>query len=162
MDLLKRPEGLPLVDLRAVTRDADRAFTRVSLLALGQRHLWIHAGVLCRLELGSRYQWLGGQYLPQVRDEEGDSAYAFRFDVVGAAVQAISDGVVTVAAWLAAEDSSRHNFCVPRVAPDLSSFPLIGGGDRKTSFTPEADERLWRALRGRRLEIDFGPVLGES
>lgn len=160
MDLLKRPEGLPLVDLRKVTRDSDRSFTRVSVVGLGQSYLWLQAGALCRLEMGSRYQWLGCRYVRHVRDEEGDAAYAFRFDVIGAKVEDISDGAVRVSAWMGAEYSSRYNFCVPSAMPDLKAFPRLAGGDRKAPFTSEADVKLWKMLRGCKLEIDFGPVLG--
>jgi len=164
----QRPAWLPELDLRAVTRNSDRAFTRISVLHNTYRHVWIRAGLLSRIELNpGKRQWLGAYYDHGIADESEDSAYAFQIDVVGLHIHMIHYGVTELHGWIAAESDDSVRFKVPRTVPDLETFEWCRRckgekSHRVTTYCPPVDLKLYERLRGAKLVVEFGPVIPED
>lgn len=164
----QRPAWLPELDFRALTRNSDRAFTRISVLHNTYRHVWIRAGLLTSLEMhASKRQWLGAHYDHGITDEEESSAYAFHIAVVGLHVDLIHYGVTQLRGWIAGGVEDAHRFKVPEVVPNLEAFKWCKGcqgTDRHqvTEYTPPPDLELYKRLRGAELLIEIGPVIPED
>lgn len=164
----QRPAWLPQLDLRALTRNSDRAFTRISVLHNTYRHVWIRAGLLTGLEIqASRRQWLGAFYDHGITDEGDDSAYAFHIAVVGLHVDVIHYGVTQLRGWIAAGAEDAERFKVPKTVPKLDAFEwcVRCTGDERhqvTEYTPAPDLELYKRLRGAEVLVEMGPVIPEA
>jgi hypothetical protein len=164
----ERPAWLPEVDLRPVTRNSDRAFTRITVSHNTYRHVWIQAGLLTRIEMDpGKRQWLAAYYAHDITDESDHSAYAFSLELVGVHVHMITYGVTELHGWIASGPHDAEHFRVPKAAPDLNSFEWCQrckGKERHrmTTYQPPAELELYKKLRGEKISIEFGPVIPED
>ena len=165
--LRNRPElKLEALDLRAVTRDSNRAFCYIQLDADHEgMKPWIECG---RIEIQSR-----GEKFPQllaaradygVTDFEHDSAYIFRIPVVGVRLDMVYQGGTTLVCWIAGDADDLR---VP-TSSDYDPTKLPGAFrctdcEKHHDMVPEGayagpppDPKLFALLVGRRLEIRFG------
>lgn len=161
-----RPAWLPLVDLRAVTRDSEHVLTLIEVKAPdGYFYPWLKFGSLS----DARENFLAAYYIRGVTDEEHASAYVFHFDVTGLELVDVHRGNIGLRAWIAGAAEDAQNFKVPSKSMsslegvDLCSLPDCGDGRHPVvDFTPSADLALWKKLRGRELRITIIPVLKED
>jgi hypothetical protein len=164
-----RPEWLPELDLRPVTRNSNREETRIYAIINAERFLWIRCGLISRFEIEAKGQWLGAYFDFGITDASEDSAYAFHIDVVGAQLSMIHNGVVEVRAWIAGGAEDRESFHVPTEEYDLSKFEWCPAdecqGDERhqlTDYTPKPNLALWEKLRGVEIVVEMMPVIPEE
>lgn len=161
----ERPQWLPKVDLRAITRDSDICTTIVEVKWHGYFYEWLRFGSLSRVSDNGK--WLGAHLREGITDFEHSSAYAVHFEVSRVELDTIHSGVVTLKAWVAGSDEDADTLCVP--AQSILSVDELGGEPCEgpspdcrdenhlivKQFTPKADVKLWKRLRGRELRISI-------
>lgn len=167
----ERPSWLPLVDLTAVTRDANAVRTEVSVqLGDGRFVPWIRLGALTTI--GDRLNFLGAYYVEGVTDGDHASAYAMHIDVSHVLLEGVRYGRIYLKAWIAGAERDAEHLCLPPKSV-LSLADVEGvrcdtceGDDHGhlivPRFTPEPDVALWKRLRGRALEIEILPGVSLS
>lgn len=148
------------LDLRDITRDSDRVFTRIEI-ACGpgnyNNHDWIWAGE-SSIDCIRDGVWSLKAYMPRgIVDEENDSAYAFQIYLVGLSFSHMWYGVSTFNAWISSE--SVDDLRVPPRGFDLeANIRTDRNGNRYTDFLPPVNTQLFEHLRGKRVVITTGPV----
>jgi hypothetical protein len=163
-----RPAWLPLVDLRAVTRDSEHVLTIIEVKAPdGYFYPWLKFGSLS----DARENFLAAYYTRGVKDGEHKSAYAFHFDITGLALTGIHHGNIVLRAWIAGAAEDAEGFKAPSkgmgsledLGVDPCSLPDCEDGRHPiVDFTPSVDLALWKKLRGRELRITIIPVVKED
>lgn len=176
-----RPERRPGVkiehlDLRSVTRDADRFVCEIRLdtgdySAGSSLKTWITCG---RIDVrfpdrrGARPATLSARANHGVTDFEHDSAYIFQIPITGWDVSFVSNGMVYAECVIVGDADDLR---VP-TKPGYDPTKLEGAYacedkhcDKPHGVVPEGyfagpptSETVWRNLVGRRLEIIFGPT----
>ena len=157
----KRPSWLPLIDLRAVTRDSEHVETVISVRWQGVFFPWLRLGSLTRTE----DTWLGAHYGHGVTDEEHHGAYAVRIDVRGLALEHCHGGVWQFGAWIAGAAEAFDSLRVPDVSMlSVSEIPtrrLCESCETPhliATFNPSPECKLWGQIRGCRIRIETFPV----
>lgn len=159
------PHGQSLLDLTSVTRPG--AVTSI-MLDDYERIEWIRCGVTV-VQRRDRQPWrLGARAREGVTDFEHDSAWIFQIPLVGVALDMIDMGTVFVTGYIAGDpgdlrvptsadyDPARHpeaSLCDGRHC-GMGSHPIVAPD---YWAGPPADEKLWRRLVGRRLDIRIRP-----
>jgi hypothetical protein len=176
-------KALPKCDFRSISRDADRAFTRVSLM-LDRfdpiEYQWIIAG---QGQLDRRGNEPGNDryvlrcYLGRnATDFEHDSAYAFQLTLYGVRFVHTWYGSTTLTAFIP-PDLDIEDFRVPKAGYDpfklegteICDDPNFYGPDHKPHpivpedcYVPKGDPKQLKLVRGRFVKIEFGYVHPED
>jgi len=166
---LDSDEKLPLMDLTGVTRPG--VVTSITLDGY-PRSEWIRCGVVV-LQQQSRGPWrLGARAKEGVTDFEHDSAWIFQLPLVGVSLDMIDMGTVFVTGYIAGD---MGDFRVPAAGdynpaqhPEASLCRGEHCGMGAHPIVPEdlwagppADEKFWRKLVGRKLDIRIWVARGE-
>ncbi len=161
----EKPKPFPeLVDLRAVTREADRFLTQVIIHnphTMGQ-HIWIQAG-LSDLSKGKR-PFLRIRLDYGVTDFEHDSAIAVTLPLVGLKFKSAYNGTVFAEGWI--NPTEPFNVPPPGYNPAgaegvhlCDHYPICKKDPHPMidNFVPPEDRELWNKIRGWRVEIILSP-----
>lgn len=163
----------PLVDLREISRDSDRCEARVYILPgrYGRYvHEWIVTGQasLDRKD-DRRNEYTFRAYLGRgATDFEHDSAYAVQLPIYGVTFDRVGYHTTVVSGFVS-PDLDLDHFRVPEPGynpfehPDTheceddrcgEAHPIVPEG----LYVPKGDPEKLKAVRGRRVEIHFGPA----
>jgi hypothetical protein len=175
--------GAVETELRRICRNADTRWARVSLTDRHGRNgypwLWLGESSLWRPGNGTGSTWwLTARLGPRAPGEgdptdfEHDPAYACRMPLIGMELGAVHGHHTFVSAWVDPDNPEEFRVPLPgydpREHPDavmcedencLEVPPEDGGGPHvivpEGSYVPPFEERLYRAVRGKRVEIVF-------
>jgi len=158
---------IQFTDLTSITRDADKAHTRVRILEdkYEPSKPWLDFGEL-QLRNEGRICWLAAYLSNGVTDFEHDSAYALRLPIIGLRFEAIMYHTTYITAWV--DPDGTEDFNVPRPGYNPAKHPesvmcnseycvrephiIVPQG----FYVPPFDEELFEAVRGKKLEITVG------
>ncbi len=157
-----------LTDLRAISRDADKCLTIVTLGEDSSSFVWLKFGQLSRINVHKRSTLLRA-YLPEgTTDFEHDSAYLLSLPVIGLAFDDIFYHQVSFSAWV--DPNGFEDFRVPRPGynplehPNAVKCPAKECSKEPHIIVPEGhyagpppDVELFRAVAGKRVTIMVGP-----
>lgn len=171
----KLPPLVKETDLRAITRDAGRALTTVSIFedscGRSQKHPWLQLGESRVRPTWDRPdgRWVLDAYLPAgVTDQEHSSAYALRLPLVGLSYIGTLYQQTELTAWV--DPNAPHDFHVPRPGYDPMKHPkaerCVQGSCKAEPhvivpegfYVPPIDLTLYELVRGKRVEILIGLV----
>lgn len=156
---------LPLVDLRPICRESEKAYTQVEVFTEpGQfsRHTWIKAGLCDLTHVGSdRYSWsLSARLGRGATDIENSSAYAFVLPLVGVQHESTR---YHKSVFLGVVDSGESQFHVPKAGynpfdPDSMRMSDCDDPHPIVEYLPPEDRIAEKLLRGKRVRITIGLV----
>ena len=162
---------IELTDLRSITRNSDRGRGVVLLHSYraSDAKTWLVFGEgNVRQSHWRDFQThtLTARMTVGVRDREGDSAYALQLTLIGLSSPEIIDGITLMRGWIDPNESAE--FRVPRPGYDPTKMPetrVIGPRDAVPTIVvpdqywlPPFDLALFKAVRGRPVELRFGTV----
>lgn len=160
-------------DLRSITRMSDVFRTRVTvhMVEYGVSNLqWLILGLtqLTPRRGANEGRWtLEAKMTEGVTDFEHDSACAMRLPLIGVTFEHVISGLVRFNAWI--DPNDFDDFRVPRAGYDPTKHPkAIICEDKHCEkshvivpegfFVPPMDRDLYKAVRGKRVEIIMGPT----
>lgn len=164
-------EVVQRTDLRLITRSSDRCETSIRICLDGLNFVeWLVLGEAGLSQNKTIRNWALRAHLPEgVTDFEHDSAYALTLPLVGVEFLRTDYQICQFNGWVDANDF--YGFRVPRPGYDpmklKDSRKCRSGPCRKEPhvIVPEDcfggapfDKGLFRAVRGKRVEIWIGPV----
>jgi hypothetical protein len=170
---MKTKETEPLVqltDLTAISRDADRCVTVVTLYQESLRQSpvqWLRYGRGNLYPMNNHHRpglWVLAARLGRgATDPEHDSAFAFKLPLVGVEIERVEEGNVWAYGFVDAYDGEE--FHVPRPGYDPfkraticrhmacgNKHPIVPEG----CYVPKHDAVLYEAVKGRLVEIRMG------
>lgn len=164
-------------DLREITRHTDKCRTLVRLFPDWNEQNaidWITCGQ-ANLQHNERQNiWMLKVYLTEwVTDFEHDTSYAFQLPLIGLSFQSLDYHQTTFAAWV--DPNNLEGFRVPRPGYNPMKLPdATRCKGRKSDYCkigephiiipegylagPPTDLELYKAVRGKKVEIRIGPV----
>jgi hypothetical protein len=161
-----------LVDLRSITREADRIRTKVVLLDRfsSERTPWLLFGSCQVRFFENKHSWWLSAYMTSgVTDFEHDSAYALRLPLIGMTFDGVEYGSTLLRAWV--DPEGTDDFCVPTSSeydptkhPDATTCNYDRCAEDPHIIVPEGfyvppfDRQLFERVRGRKVEIRIGPA----
>lgn len=161
--------SIQLLDLRPISRSSDLCEVTVTLENIQhlRNFLWIRAGQAdLRLE---RRQWLNVRGPDGVTDSEHDSVHILSLPLIGVTMQHVFSHNVTISAYI--DPSEVQDFRVPPPDYDPTKHPeaytckdprcerphIISPRCYQAPVNPD----LFEIVRGKKVEIVFGPVFRE-
>lgn len=162
-------------DLTAITGKSPM-FTSVEIVKERGYFEWIVCGETCLNRTGTDRKWTIGAYLDKATDGDHDTAYAFRFTLIGVEFEFMSSGTSHFVGWIASDEHASENsddqfgtFRVPRNG-EYDPLRMKGAqkcdrckGSDKHMFVPDGfylppfDRELYEAVKGKQLRIATGP-----
>ncbi len=155
-----KPPFVELLDLRSVTREADRFTTtvRVKDPRTLRWYTWILAG-LADLRNEGNQQFLRIRLDYGVTDGDHSSAIAVNIDLIGLSLGSIHNGGLDAKAWIST--TSPFNIPSPGYDPvkadDMELCTWCDDPHPIVEYLPAEDLELWRKLRGLEVQIIFNP-----
>jgi hypothetical protein len=165
------------VDLRRITRDANRCLTFVTLHWGWETRLeWIVCGAvdLRRDSTDEVGCWTLTAYLNKgAADFEHDAAHAFGIPLIGVTFSGLHYSRSTFTAWIDSSDDSRGCLRVPPAGYDPAKLKgAIRCTDRRCGskhlvvpegyYYPPHDASLYDLVKGKRVDISTGPALSNK
>lgn len=169
-----RPQWLPFLDLRGITRASDKCATIITCRIHHREFTWIHCGSLCELHGrdNSRIKtWIVGAYLNNgATDFEHDSAYAFRFEVLEPKLDMVTYSRTWLTTFINPDPFSVEQFHVPE-SSDYNPAQLVGAHMCEEDYcekphpivpegyyVPPTDKKYAERMRGVEIIIRTGPA----
>jgi hypothetical protein len=156
-----------LLDLRHITRDSSRAVCRVRIQASDYHdYEWIVCGV-ANLQMEKHFCRLTARTNAGITDFEHDSAYALSLPLVGVEFEFTMNHHSQFRAWVRPDDLSDFNVPPPGYDPtkDEKAEKCKRCKPRHwivPAFVPPPNGKLFDKVRGRKVQISFGPVFSEE
>jgi hypothetical protein len=181
MTIRDEVEKLPAeTDLLSVTRGVDRCLSEVFIFNGGRRSIWLRFGEARLNFREKRDSWQLAAYLSEgVCDFEHDSAFALQLQLVGLTYKGTEYHRSTFTAWVEFDD--QEGFRVPKPGYNPMKHPKAttcagiynekkglyckwNEGEKhiivpEGMYVPPFEPKLWRMLRGKKVEIELGPAL---
>lgn len=155
---------MPLLDFRSITRKGPT--TQVCLYHEYRAEPWILCGEINLTYRENADIWMFGARLADgTTDVEHDSAWAFRFDLVGIRLKYIDYGATHIEGWIRGDPGGAED---TRIAKAGFNPKKVKGVEKCTScedkhiilppghYLPAADPAYFDMVRGRRIEITTG------
>ena len=146
----------PLLDLRPLSRDADRVQGQIRVQHDYQWKDWVLCGPLKMWPRDDR--WDVRCYMLNHTDREHDSAYVLWLELVGVQLSHLHYGRVAITGYLSASDPDSFRVPSPSYNPLKDAVPCESckGEDAHLvveRFTPALNEDLFIKMAGRKVEI---------
>lgn len=164
----------PNMDFRPLSRNADKIATTITLYTDHERSEWIKLGEIQLRERDSHHFkgiWTLGAYLLNATDNEHDSAWLLKMELVGVEFTSVEYGQTHFQGFIRADMEEDFRVPPPDYAPFEGKDARTCKGTRKdyckwadgkphpiAKYIPDANVELFNIVRGRRVEVTTGPV----